>query len=107
MRIIRYYGIIRSSQSDLESVAWFDGYNYKSKEKNKQKSLPLQKKESVIFSVQYIIANHVISHPVISTILDVEKQQHNNQILHIHLLLKTIRKKLFTAILYHLAFTHS
>ena len=65
------------------------------------------KKKSVIFSVQYIIANHVISHPVISTILDVEKQQHNNQILHIHLLLKTIRKRLFTAILYHLAFTHS
>ena len=49
----------------LESCVWIDEYNYQNKDKKER----YEKYESVIFSVQCIIAKHVIPHSVIAAIL--------------------------------------
>ena len=56
------------AKSGLESVAWFDGYDYQNRDK---KPLRLQKIRVCYLSrAVYHSKNHVIPRPVIAAILD-------------------------------------
>ena len=101
-KVATVIGIILSdpAKSGLEDGAWIDGYDYQNKDK---KHYHYEKEESVIFSVQSIIAKPMRFPTLLllpSWVLQrLKRHQHSSKISQIHPLLKTIRKQLLTAIL--------